>query len=440
MSSNALPGATEVVVIGGGIAGIATAWHLHQLGVPVVVCEKGRIAGEQSSRNWGWIRKQGRDPAELPLIAESLQRWQAIVTELDEDIGWHVGGVTYLIENDADATRYRAWLEHAQAHGLDSRLLSVRETNALFPGIRARHQGALFTPSDARAEPARAVPAMARHLRAAGVPIIEDCAVRTVERSGARVEGVVTEHGRIACNTVVLAGGAWSRLMLGHLGFTFPQLHVISSVQRTASAPLISESAIGGHEVAMRRRADGGYTLAKSGAARAEILPANIRHARAYLPVLRRDWRELKFRIGKPFIDAVRSRQWDGAGESPFERTRVLDPEPDHKLLDTTLATAKTWFPQLAGTRWAERWAGAIDVLPDEIPALGPIRGIDGLLVATGFSGHGFGIGPGAGLVSARLAAGQSPGIDLSAFSPDRFARETPNERQTRGKRTAGGH
>lgn len=434
MSSNALPAATEVVVIGGGVAGVATAWHLHELGVPVVLCEKGRIAGEQSSRNWGWIRKQGRDPAELPLITESLGRWAAIVRELDEDIGWHVGGVTYLIENDADAARYHAWLEHAQAHGLDSRLLSARETDALFPGIRARHQGALFTPSDARAEPARAVPAMARYLHAAGVPIVEACAVRTVERSGGRVEGVVTEHGRIACNTVVLAGGAWSRLMLGHLGFTLPQLHVISSVQRTAAAPLISESAIGGRDVAMRRRADGGYTLAKSGAARAEILPANIRHARAYLPVLRRDWRDLKFRIGKPFLDALLSGQWDGAGESPFERTRVLDPVPDHRLLDTTLATAKTWFPQLAGVHWAERWAGAIDVLPDEIPALGPVPGIDGLVVATGFSGHGFGIGPGAGLVSARLAAGQPPGIDLSAFSPDRFAPKTARDRQARGQ------
>ena len=438
MSSNAFPAATEVVVIGGGIAGVATAWHLHELGVPVVLCEKGRIAGEQSSRNWGWIRKQGRDPAELPLITESLQRWQAMVRELDEDIGWHTGGVTYLIENDADAARYGAWLKHAQAHGLDSRLLSARETDALFPRIRARHQGALYTPSDARAEPARAVPAMARHLRAAGVPIIEACAVRTVERSGGRVEGVATEHGRIACNTAVLAGGVWSRQMLGQLGFTLPQLHVISSVQRTDPAPLISESAVGGRDVAMRRRADGGYTLARSGAARAEILPANLRHARAYLPVLRRDWRDLKFRIGKPFIDALRSRCRDEASESPFERTRVLDPEPDHKLLDTTLATAKSWFPQLGGIDWAERWAGAIDVLPDEIPALGPVLGIDGLLIATGFSGHGFGIGPGAGFVTARLAAGKSSRIDLSAFRPGRFAAGTGSDRQEYGERTIG--
>lgn len=417
-----LPSATEVVVIGGGVAGVSTAWYLARLGVPVVLCEKGRIAGEQSSRNWGWIRKQGRDPAELPLIIESLRLWAEIARELSDDIGWTVGGVTYLVESDADAARYTGWLEHAKAYQLDSRMLSVAETNALVPAIRAPHRGALHTPSDARAEPALAVPAMARLLRAAGVPVFENCAVRTVERSAGRVTAVVTEHGRIGCRAVVLAGGAWSRLLLEHLGFALPQLQVISSVQRTTPAPLIAETTVGSEAVSIRRRADGGYTLAKSGASRAEIVPANLRHARPYLPVLKRDWQKLKFRLGKPFWDALFEQPWDGDSESPFERTRVLDPQPDHGLLDQVLAAAAAAFPQLAGARAAERWAGAIDVLPDEIPAIGPVPGIDGLLLATGFSGHGFGIGPAAGKVTAELAAGRAPSADLQAFRPERFA------------------
>ena len=419
----ALPKETEVVVIGGGVAGVSTAWYLARLEVPVVLCEKGRIAGEQSSRNWGWIRKQGRNPAELPLIIQSLRLWAEIAGELPEDIGWTVGGVTYLVENDADAARYTAWLEHAKAYQLDSRMLSVAETDALIPQLRAPHQGALHTASDARAEPASAVPAMGRMLRAGGVPVFENCAVRSVERAGGRVSGVVTEHGRIGCRAVVLAGGAWSRLMLEHLGFALPQLQVISSVQRTTPAPLIAETTVGSAAVSIRRRADGGYTLAKSGAARAEIVPANLRHARPFLPVLRRDWQKLKFRLGRPFLDALFEKSWDGESESPFERTRVLDPSPDHRLLDQVLAAARAAFPQLAEVRSAERWAGAIDVLPDEIPAIGPVPGIDGLVVATGFSGHGFGIGPAAGKVAAELATGRTPAVDLAAFRPDRFAR-----------------
>ena len=419
----ALPKETEVVVIGGGVAGVSTAWYLARLEVPVVLCEKGRIAGEQSSRNWGWIRKQGRNPAELPLIIQSLRLWAEIAGELPEDIGWTVGGVSYLVENVADAARYTAWLEHAKAYQLDSRMLSVAETDALIPGLRAPHQGALHTASDARAEPASAVPAMGRMLRAGGVPVFENCAVRSVERAGGRVSGVVTEHGRIGCRAVVLAGGAWSRLMLEHLGFALPQLQVISSVQRTTPAPLIAETTVGSAAVSIRRRADGGYTLAKSGAARAEIVPANLRHARPFLPVLKRDWQKLKFRIGRPFLDALFEKSWDGERESPFERTRVLDPSPDHRLLDQVLAAARAAFPQLAEVRSAERWAGAIDVLPDEIPAIGPVPGIDGLVVATGFSGHGFGIGPAAGKVAAELATGRTPAVDLAAFRPDRFAR-----------------
>jgi glycine/D-amino acid oxidase-like deaminating enzyme len=418
-----VPEWTEVVVIGGGIAGVSTAWFLRQLGVPVVLCEKGRIAGEQSSRNWGWIRKQGRDPAELPLIIRSLELWAEIAATLGEDIGWQVGGVTYLIEDDADAARFTAWLEHAKAYQLDSRLLSIKQTNALAPGIRARHRGALHTPSDARAEPRLAVPAMARSLRRAGVPIHEQCAVRTIERSGGRVSAVITERGRIACRTAVLAGGAWSRIMLEHLGLSLPQLQVIASVQRTTAAPLISESAIGAKAVAARRRADGGYTLARSSASRVEILPANLRHARHYLPILQRDWRKLKLRLGRPFIDALVQKDWDGDSESPFERRRVLDPAPDHGLLDEVLQAARAMYPQLADVTPAERWAGAIDVLPDEIPALGPVTAIDGLLIATGFSGHGFGIGPAAGLVTAQLAAGRAPMADLGAFRVERFAR-----------------
>ena len=416
-----LPSSTEVIVIGGGIAGIATAWYLHRLGVPVVVAEKGRVAAEQSSRNWGWIRKQGRDPAELELIVQSLRLWAEIAREVEADIGFRIAGVTYLVETEADARRHAAWLEHARAFQLDSRMLSVAETNALIPGIRARHRGALHTPSDARAEPQKAVPAMAGALRRAGVPVVERCAVRTIERAGGRVTGVVTEHGRIACRSVVLAGGVWSRLMLEQLGFALPQLYVVSSVQRTTAAPLICETTVGSAAVSLRRRADGGYTLARSGASRAEILPANLRHARHYLPLLQRDWRFLKFRLGKPFLDALREKAWDGESESPFERTRVFDPAPDHGLLDRVLASARAAFPQLDGTVAAERWAGAIDVLPDEIPALGPVPGTAGLLLATGFSGHGFGIGPAAGRVMAELAAGRTPSADLGAFRVDRF-------------------
>ena len=105
------PASADVVVIGGGIVGISTAWFLAKQGIEVVVCEKGHIAGEQSGRNWGWVRQQGRDTREMPMIVESMRIWRGLEDEIGEDVGYREQGVLYAAATDRQMNRYAARID-----------------------------------------------------------------------------------------------------------------------------------------------------------------------------------------------------------------------------------------------------------------------------------------------------------------------------------------
>src|ERR1700745_2034035 len=113
-SDEKLPTQADVVIIGGGIIGTSTALFLAQKGVSTLLCEKGHIAGEQSSRNWGWCRKMGRDPRELPLIIESLRLWPGMNEMGEAETSLRQGGIMSLAETQAELTQLEAWLEHAR--------------------------------------------------------------------------------------------------------------------------------------------------------------------------------------------------------------------------------------------------------------------------------------------------------------------------------------
>src|SRR5216684_4253924 len=133
-SDDALPARADVVIVGGGIIGTSTALFLAQKGVPTVLCEKGHIAGEQSSRNWGWCRKMCRDPRELPLIVESLRLWQGMNAMVEAETGFRQPGIMYLCATPAQMAAHEAWLEHARPYQLDTRLITGAEVAAIMPG------------------------------------------------------------------------------------------------------------------------------------------------------------------------------------------------------------------------------------------------------------------------------------------------------------------
>jgi glycine/D-amino acid oxidase-like deaminating enzyme len=232
----------------------------------------------------------------------------------------------------------------------------------------------------------------------------------------------VTEKGRIACTSVVLAGGAWSRLFCSTIGVTLPQLKVLASVLRTNPIAGGPETALWATGFGIRRRLDGGLTIANGSSSLVDIVPDSFRFFFQFLPAMKAEWKSLRFRAGRRFLE-----EWDAKAQlapdrpTVFERVRILDPEPEVALSEGALATVKVVFPALQGATVAQHWAGLIDVTPDAVPVISAVEAVPGFFIATGFSGHGFGIGPGAGRLIADLVSGDQPVVDPSPFRLSRF-------------------
>ena len=421
-SDETLPARADVVIIGGGIIGTSAALFLAQKGISTVLCEKGHIAGEQSSRNWGWCRKMARDPRELPLIIESLRLWQGMNELVEAETGFRTCGIMYLGEKPEDLDRLEAWLDHAREYQLDTRVIDGDEVARLLPGSAKRWAGALYTPSDGKAEPQMAAPAIAAAARRHGATVVQQCAVRGIETAAGRVAAAVTEKGRVACQSVVLAGGAWSRLFCGNLGIDLPQLKVLGSVMRTERLDGGPEISASGGLFGYRKRMDGGYTVATLGVRTIDLVPDNFRLLPQYLPAIRLHWKKLRFRVGRRFVEEWQMpRRWGLDEPTPFEAVRVLDPAADPFVLERARNSIAEMFPAFRNVAVAESWGGMIDVMPDAIPVISAVDSLPGFFIATGFSGHGFGIGPGAGRLIADMVAGAPPIVDPNPFRLPRF-------------------
>ena len=423
----AIPASADVVIIGGGIIGISTAWFLTKHGIDVAVCEKGHIAGEQSGRNWGWVRQQGRDPREMPMIVESLRIWRQLGDEIGEDLGYRQHGILYLINDDKQHERYAAWAKFAEDYDTGTRLIDRDELPRFVRGAAVEWRGALLTPTDGRAEPQRATPAMARAVARRGGTILTGCTVRGIETSAGRVSAVVTEHGPIRTSTVLCAAGAWTSMFCRSLGIRVPQLRVRGTVCRSAPAKVVCEGAMSDRNLALRRRLDGGYTVAHGSTIDHPVTPSTLRLGTRFARALMMDVRSLRLSLGREFLDELATpTKWSLDRESPFEQCRVLDPKPNPGILRRIRTQLDEMFPILAGTPIVESWAGMIETTPDVVPVIDEAPGLHGFHIATGFSGHGFGIGPGAGKAIAGFLTGDDVGLDVRAFRLRRFSDGTP--------------
>ena len=409
-----LPARTDVVIIGGGIVGVAAAHRLAGRGLAVLLLEKQAIAGEQSGRNWGFVSQQGRAPAELPLMVAANRLWCRMSAELGVDIEWVQGGNLALAEGEAAAARYREWAAVGQQFGLGTRILTAAQVAEALPGVRTRATLGLLTPSDGHANPLKATLAIAGAAAAAGARVVTDCAATAITTAGGRVIGVETERGPVHCQTVVCAAGRWSRRLLGTAGVDLPQNTVRETVLATEPVPGLTTVAVWGPDLAFRQMPSGALVISGEAADMA-ITPQSLQHLRLFFPTFWHNRRSFHLQLGRAAL----------AGLDPRARRdwRPGEPEPNPRVVATLTDRFAQWFPQRPRPQVAQAWAGVIDGTPDLLPVVQALDAPRGLIVATGLSGHGFALGPILGEVVADLATAGSTPFDLRPLRLSRFAK-----------------
>lgn len=421
-SPEELPRSADAVIIGAGIVGVFAAYYLAKRGMKVVLLEKGRVGAEQSSRNWGWCRQQNRDARELPMATKSLDLWEEFGQESGEDTGFRRCGLLYLSNSEEELAGWARWRDFARTVGVTTHMLDSVAAAERGVATGRTWMGGVFSPSDGTADPSRAAPAVARAFLKLGGTVRQNCAARGIETEGGRLSAVVTEHGTIRTATAILSGGAWASSFCRQLGIRFPQVSIRSSILSVAPGEGLLPEALHTARVSATRRSDGGFTLAISGRGRVDPTAQQICFAAQFLPMFIRRWRSLS----PGSLEGLRSgheslARWRLDRPTPMEHMRILDPAVDYGTIRLTYERATELLPALKGRGITASWAGYVDSTPDGVPAIGETPVVPGFILAAGFSGHGFGIGPGAGHLIADIATGSEPLVDPRPYHPNRF-------------------
>jgi glycine/D-amino acid oxidase-like deaminating enzyme len=358
-------GARTIVVVGGGLMGLSAAFHLRRADprAQVTVLERARVGDAASSASAAGVRVMGRDPAERAMALESLGRWPELDRELDGKTGYRRGGGLRIALDDAGWTEARATVSEQRADKVPLELVDAAAAHRLAPGLSPECRGGVHCPIDGQAEAVATVRAWAAAARRLGARIEEGVGADALVVEHASVVAVVTSDGtRLPCDVVLVAGGAWSARLLAPLGLRLPLLGRGLQMLLTDPARPALTSVVGcfGRPLSLKQLVDGAYLIGGGWPARVP--------------------------------------------DESVNRWEVLD-----ESVRGSMEIARAVYTPLLERIVARSWAGIEAFMPDDLPVLGPVPGIHGALVATGFSGHGFALVPTVGDVLARLTLGLDP-------------------------------
>lgn len=374
---------SDVIIIGGGISGTAAAYELAKRGVSVTLLERGDLASMGSGWTLAGVRQSGRHPAELPLAETAVRRWQHLHEELGADVEYRQHGNLRLALTDADVPTIRQVVADGNAAGIAmSYLADIDAIHEVAPALTEDLAGASFCPTDGHANPHLAVRAFADAARRHGATIRTAVEVKAIETDGTRVTGVLTATGRIVTEMVVVAAGVYTPYLLDPLDLRMPFATVlVPAVQTVAMSPLLDQ---------VLGIPTGGFAGRQEASGRFRLTGGSI------------PWTET----------------WHDA-------ENVL---PTVTQVQETIAWACRLVPEIRALRMVQVWGGLIDKTPDALPVIERTPEIDGLIVAAGFSGHGFCLGPVTGEILADLATEGQTAHPIAPFARQRLDAMTERE------------
>lgn len=374
---------SQVVIIGGGISGAATAYELARNGVSVTLLERGDLASMASGWTLAGVRQSGRHPAELPLAAAAVARWTGLDEELGAETEYRQQGNLRLALSEADVPTIKRVVETSTAAGVEITYLdSIKEIHAVAPALSDEIYGASFCPTDGHANPIKAVLAFAAAAKRYGATIRTGVEVTGIATAGGKVTGVETTDGPVGADIVIVAAGIYTPQLLAPLGLTLPlRINHVPAVQTVPVPPMLDQViGIASGKFAGRQQVDGRFRLTIGGSA------------------------------------------WGGG-----DRHDQYNVQPKLEQVRDTIEFAIRIVPALQELRVAQVWGGLLDLTPDALPVIERSSEVEGLIIGAGFSGHGFCLGPITGQILADLAVFGSTELPIDAFQLSRFAGPAPD-------------
>ena len=372
----------DVIIVGAGITGCATALYLAEAGAKVEVVDSYCPGAMASGWTLAGVRQSGRDPAEMELARKAVKIWETLDLHLDTMTGYRQTGNLRLARTEDETDIIRDLVHSQAANGLQIELLDIRQAQQLAPALSNECILASWCPTDGHADPLKSVEGFQKAAERLGVNFrINTTAIRidTYVASGCRrFNAIETNSGSIVAGNAMLAAGVQTNLLLRGLGIHIPMITPLVSAFQTVPVGTSLGPVIGvaNGDLAVRQQIDG----------------------------------RLRFTGGAEQINA----NLDLSGEYPAVY-------PPAASISQVISSVSSVLPLILRTPICRIWGGLLDLTPDALPILDCVPSIDGLYIAAGFSGHGFGIAPAVGEVMADKILGKKTFIPLQAFSFDRF-------------------